>query len=550
MKTKLCAAPVRRGGVGALPDLITLLWLALALPAAATSLQLTFTVPSNYNESNREAVLEWNAAPARTYLVQSATNLSPETVWKTEEAVRAAEVGPIKWMSPEALNSQKYYRLVLPQPEVFSVEPSFVNSADPAALFYLIGQCFPTNGSVVINGLNFTPTLVDSNGGWLAISLNGLPPGTPILGNILVLDNASNIVTTLPLQNPVIYGTEMTAEQLQGPPDEPPASPEALLGAWLSKRGYDYYKARSDMNAAGAVNNPYFHNNQNAGEMPERSMRKGYDYYAKHKANMSDVQSNPMYQERRHATVGDPYPDPPNCCGYSLGFAFGKPNDGCVPCDLDGDGFQRNFSDPKDDDCDGGVDAPSGEFGVRATDLAIPGVGLNFTWTRTYRSRTGPTTAQGAGWDFSFNVSLTQNGDGTVTLRPGNGRADTFYPNGTNGWTRDEYFLVIRDVDQDGSPDVVVFPDGGKWTLHPPGTSLAGKLAQIVDRNHNTIRCEYATDTGRLLRVVDTYSALISDRPYRERYDEIAAQQIIADNAGLEFDPRVVKAFLDLSSRW
>ena len=182
-------------------------------------------------------MLEWNAEPAKTYLVQSATNLSPETIWKTEEPVRAATNGPIKWMAPEALRTQKYYRLILPQPEVFSVEPAFVNSDDPAALFYLIGQCLPTNGSVVINGLNFTPTLVDSNGGWMAISLNGLPPGTPITGSILVLDNASNVVTTLPLQNPVIYGTELTAEQLQGPPDEPPASPHALLVAWLSKKG-------------------------------------------------------------------------------------------------------------------------------------------------------------------------------------------------------------------------------------------------------------------------------------------------------------------------
>ena len=51
---------------------------------------------------------------------------------------------------------------------------------------------------------------------------------------------------------------------------------------------------------------------------------------------------------------------------------------------------------------------------------------------------------------------------------------------------------------------------------------------------------------ARILRVVDTYSALISDRPYREKFDEATARQMIADNAGIEFDPQVVKAFLDL----
>ncbi|MBS1812949.1 MAG: HD domain-containing protein [Acidobacteria bacterium] len=51
---------------------------------------------------------------------------------------------------------------------------------------------------------------------------------------------------------------------------------------------------------------------------------------------------------------------------------------------------------------------------------------------------------------------------------------------------------------------------------------------------------------ARILRVLDTYSALISDRPYRERFDESVARQIIADSAGIEFDPRVVKAFLEI----
>ncbi len=54
---------------------------------------------------------------------------------------------------------------------------------------------------------------------------------------------------------------------------------------------------------------------------------------------------------------------------------------------------------------------------------------------------------------------------------------------------------------------------------------------------------------ARILRVVDTYSALISDRPYRERFDEPTAKQIIADHAGIEFDPRVVNAFLALASK-
>lgn len=37
---------------------------------------------------------------------------------------------------------------------------------------------------------------------------------------------------------------------------------------FLSKKGYDYYQAQSDMSAAAACNNPYFVESQNQGEMP------------------------------------------------------------------------------------------------------------------------------------------------------------------------------------------------------------------------------------------------------------------------------------------
>jgi hypothetical protein len=49
---------------------------------------------------------------------------------------------------------------------------------------------------------------------------------------------------------------------------------------------------------------------------------------------------------------------------------------------------------------------------------------------------------------------------------------------------------------------------------------------------------------ARILRSVDSYYALISDRPYRQRFEMLEAEQIIADLAGLEFDPRVAKLLL------
>ena len=49
---------------------------------------------------------------------------------------------------------------------------------------------------------------------------------------------------------------------------------------------------------------------------------------------------------------------------------------------------------------------------------------------------------------------------------------------------------------------------------------------------------------ARILRVADTYCALTASRPYREALDPLEAEQIVADQAGIEFDPMVVEVLL------
>jgi hypothetical protein len=51
---------------------------------------------------------------------------------------------------------------------------------------------------------------------------------------------------------------------------------------------------------------------------------------------------------------------------------------------------------------------------------------------------------------------------------------------------------------------------------------------------------------ARILRAVDSYFALTSDRPHRRRFDRTEAEQIIADLAGIEFDPQVAKLLLEV----
>lgn len=51
---------------------------------------------------------------------------------------------------------------------------------------------------------------------------------------------------------------------------------------------------------------------------------------------------------------------------------------------------------------------------------------------------------------------------------------------------------------------------------------------------------------ARVLRAVDSYCALTSDRPYRQHYSAVDAEQMLADLAGIEFDPLVITLLLAL----
>ncbi|HKS28939.1 MAG TPA: HD domain-containing phosphohydrolase [Pyrinomonadaceae bacterium] len=52
---------------------------------------------------------------------------------------------------------------------------------------------------------------------------------------------------------------------------------------------------------------------------------------------------------------------------------------------------------------------------------------------------------------------------------------------------------------------------------------------------------------ARILRVCDSYCALTDDRPYRPARTEADARRHLTDWAGIEFDPRIVRAFLSLN---
>src|ERR1043165_892115 len=102
--------------------------------------------------------LEWNAVPDASYKIQGGNfgdtpGLSGgDMIWKTIDLVTPSNnVGSYRVQIPVVPAGlpgvgppSAFYRLVLPESELFSVEPAVVAS-DAAVDVYLLGQCFSSN---------------------------------------------------------------------------------------------------------------------------------------------------------------------------------------------------------------------------------------------------------------------------------------------------------------------------------------------------------------------------------------------------------------------
>jgi HD-GYP domain-containing protein (c-di-GMP phosphodiesterase class II) len=81
-----------------------------------------------------------------------------------------------------------------------------------------------------------------------------------------------------------------------------------------------------------------------------------------------------------------------------------------------------------------------------------------------------------------------------------------------------------------------------------------GRAVQLLVRWHHewwngagypdALEREQIPLAARILRVVDTYSSLTEDRPFRSAISEAEARRYLTEWAGVEFDPKIIKAFL------
>jgi len=118
-----------------------------------------------------------------------------------------------------------------------------------------------------------------------------------------------------------------------------------------------------------------------------------------------------------------------------------------------------------------------------------------------------------------------------------------------------EYLQVNRIFDQSERIDMQRHPVIGEQQAAKHGLSRATQL--LVRWHHewwngngypDGLEFEQIPLAARILRVADTFCALTDARPFRKALSEEQARKYMAEWAGLEFDPVVVKAFLTLES--
>jgi YD repeat-containing protein len=466
----------------------------------------------------KQVCLQWDAQPGVQYLVQKSTALGAQGSpgGFAQVALVTAEGATCQWVEPEAATTKGFYRIEIPGAQVFALEPPTI--APTGGDIFVRGQCLPTGSFLVLEIPGQAPVSVPLEpvagqpGLWKASISSGGIIGIAI-GSVIGTRVVDTNGTTVALVDQTLEVTE-TGYAADAPPWLPPGVPDALsnpipgigivvkknkpkksshrviggesgddeagdgeasavIAAWLSRKGYQYYMAKSDLNSAGLQNNPTFQENSNQGTMPDARTAGAMNPYF-----ISSENSGAMVGEMR------------------AGSGTGK---GKVSMQ------DFHFS---------AVRSLPGEVSSGQCDLALAcPAGPPLAWVRSYRSKKpfagNSAHSTGGCWHSSYDISiepvpLAAGVNAPVLLvHDGSGRTDKFVRQGDGTYRCNGMFREGRF-----NPDssfTLTFADKGTWIFCPlVGAPWAGRIGSITDRNGVALGFTY-TAGGKLNTVTSQF---------------------------------------------
>ncbi len=131
--------------------------------------------------------------------------------------------------------------------------------------------------------------------------------------------------------------------------------------------------------------------------------------------------------------------------------------------------------------------------------------------------------------------------------------------------------MLLHDIGKMGVPDSILLKPGvlidDEWRIMRQHPVLAYEMLSPISYLHPGLDIPYCHHerfdgsgyprglkreqiplAGRIFSVVDVYDALTSDRPYRVAWTKAKTIEYLKEQNGVQFDPRVVEAFLRLVS--
>jgi hypothetical protein len=144
---------------------------------------------------------------------------------------------------------------------------------------------------------------------------------------------------------------------------------------------------------------------------------------------------------------------------------------------------------------------------------------------------------------------------------------------GSAEWLDIERASLLHDVGKIGVPDSILNKPGPltaeEWQemrKHPAigyemlrDVKFLAAAAEIVYSHHERydgkgypkgLKDDEIPPGSRIFAVADAFDAMTSDRPYRRALDWRKAREEILTNSGVQFDPKVVEAFLECIDAW